>query len=309
MDIRLNYGGIPAADDNTSSTPVEAATSAASPISPAATSSSYYYDYSRQGNHGSHSQHLNTQHDPLTNNHFAALDWSQVLDYPALQLTNQQYLAGISHPQQQAAPFVSRPFVPSFWETEDSLVPNLEATEQAVVDLTTSQTLRSPPDLPLFANSSSSRGITSDPQLPLMPHTRRDHQQARRPSRTITTLAPLPQPSTDEPNPKRRRISRKASNEGRSNAVKKEQAHTEDVEEIEELDLTEVNSKSDLSKALSKQQQDAVTAQMKENASNGLSGRTPLSSYKCPICMDTPEDATTTICGKLFTPTCSVAAG
>lgn len=69
------------------------------------------------------------------------------------------------------------------------------------------------------------------------------------------------------------------------------------LEEVEAVDLTEVNTDADLSKALSKQRQDAIQAQMKQNQGGEPAGRTPLSSYKCPICMDTPEDATTTTCG------------
>ena len=38
---------------------------------------------------------------------------------------------------------------------------------------------------------------------------------------------------------------------------------------------------------------------MKQNQGSEPAGRTPLASYKCPICMDTPEDATTTTCGEL----------
>jgi hypothetical protein len=70
--------------------------------------------------------------------------------------------------------------------------------------------------------------------------------------------------------------------------------------EVEAVDLTEVNNTTDLSKALSKQRQDAIQAQMKQNQASEPAGRTALASYKCPICMDTPEDATTTTCGAFF---------
>lgn len=65
-------------------------------------------------------------------------------------------------------------------------------------------------------------------------------------------------------------------------------------EPIESIDLTEVESTSSLAKALAKQREDAIKAQ-----DNGESekGRSLLAAYKCPVCMDTPVDATTTVCG------------
>lgn len=68
--------------------------------------------------------------------------------------------------------------------------------------------------------------------------------------------------------------------------------------EVEAVDLTDVHDRTDIAKVISKQQQDAVQAQMKDHQDEHPTGRTPLSSYKCPICMDTPEDATSTVCGK-----------
>lgn len=63
---------------------------------------------------------------------------------------------------------------------------------------------------------------------------------------------------------------------------------------IESVDLTEVNDTSTLSKALSKQREDAIKAQM---ALDAETGRSTLTAYKCPVCMDTAVDATSTICG------------
>jgi hypothetical protein len=63
---------------------------------------------------------------------------------------------------------------------------------------------------------------------------------------------------------------------------------------IESVDLTEVNDPSALFKALSKQREDAVKAQMAKDAETG---RSALTAYKCPVCMDTAVDATSTICG------------
>jgi len=89
---------------------------------------------------------------------------------------------------------------------------------------------------------------------------------------------------------------------GRSSATRR----SGPMQEVEAVDLTEVNTSADLTKALSKQRQDAIQAQMKQNQGSETVGRTPLSSYKCPICMDTPEDATTTSCGHLFCHKCII---
>lgn len=66
---------------------------------------------------------------------------------------------------------------------------------------------------------------------------------------------------------------------------------------IESVDLTEVDDSSPLSKTLAKQREDAVKAQ-ESISSSEKKGRSILTSYKCPVCMDTPVDATSTVCGK-----------
>jgi hypothetical protein len=63
----------------------------------------------------------------------------------------------------------------------------------------------------------------------------------------------------------------------------------------EPVDLTEIDDSSALSRTLAKQREDAVKAQAAESSSE--SGRSILANYKCPVCMDTPVDATTTACG------------
>ncbi|EAW17538.1 uncharacterized protein NFIA_074580 [Aspergillus fischeri NRRL 181] len=72
-------------------------------------------------------------------------------------------------------------------------------------------------------------------------------------------------------------------------------AHNRDVELLEQIDLTEVEGSAALANALAKQREDAVRAQ--ESLHQGT-GRTVLTSYKCPVCMDTPVDATSTVCAK-----------
>jgi len=74
--------------------------------------------------------------------------------------------------------------------------------------------------------------------------------------------------------------------------------------EVEAVDLTQVEDSTSLAAALSKQRQDAVASQ---NTMSSESGRTTLSAYKCPICMETPVNATSTICGHLFCHQCIIS--
>lgn len=72
-----------------------------------------------------------------------------------------------------------------------------------------------------------------------------------------------------------------------------------DEDNIESVDLTEVEDDNALAKALAKQRQDAIKAQ---GPTGDGKGRSILTAYKCPVCMDTPVDATSTICGKCLLP-------
>lgn len=69
---------------------------------------------------------------------------------------------------------------------------------------------------------------------------------------------------------------------------------------IESVDLTAVDDNASLSAALAKQRQDAIQAQNPGTEA----GRTLLTAYKCPVCMDTPTNATTTVCGHVFCHRC-----
>lgn len=69
-----------------------------------------------------------------------------------------------------------------------------------------------------------------------------------------------------------------------------------DANTIEAIDLTE--GPSALSQALAKQREDAVRAQ--QDAAHEK-GHSILTAYKCPVCLDTPVDATTTVCGMYCT--------
>jgi len=96
---------------------------------------------------------------------------------------------------------------------------------------------------------------------------------------------------------KRRRPSNENPSAGPSSTYRRNE------EDIESLDLTEVDDAFTLSKVLAKQREDAIKAQSNPT---DRSGRSILTSYKCPVCMDMPVDATTTICGHLFCHKCII---
>ena len=142
----------------------------------------------------------------------------------------------------------------------------------------------SPPDH--IATSSQSRQ-TFDPSRSARLPSIYDHLESRR-------------RSAEQPHRAKRRRLETNREEDEDDDVQFERSQpVELAPEIEAVDLTGVNDATGLSQALSKQRQDAVRAQMQQTKNEEPAGRTPLSSYKCPICMDTPEDATTTICGML----------
>ncbi|KAL3451840.1 hypothetical protein BJX65DRAFT_266970 [Aspergillus insuetus] len=97
---------------------------------------------------------------------------------------------------------------------------------------------------------------------------------------------------------KRRRLTNQTISSSGSQAENADEA-------IESIDLTEVDGNSAIAKVLAKQREDAVVAQQ---PSDSGSARTKLTAYKCPVCMDTPTDATTTVCGHLFCHQCITEA-
>ncbi|ERF68270.1 hypothetical protein EPUS_02726 [Endocarpon pusillum Z07020] len=172
-----------------------------------------------------------------------------------------------------------------------------DTDDSPVIDLTDS-----PPQASTRPTTTTTPWRTSSPtrslQHPTMPPTLRSQAQSRR-----SPQASSPPHHTDERPTKRQRIHERPPET--SPAVQQPQpVRNDSIQEVEAVDLTEVNDESDLSKAISKQQQDAVQSQMKQTQGDDPPGRTPLSSYKCPICMDTPEDATSTVCGHLFCHKC-----
>lgn len=66
-------------------------------------------------------------------------------------------------------------------------------------------------------------------------------------------------------------------------------------EPIESIDLTDVDGNSAIAKVLARQREDAVAAQHTDDSANS---RSRFTGYKCPVCIDTPVDATTTVCGR-----------
>lgn len=68
--------------------------------------------------------------------------------------------------------------------------------------------------------------------------------------------------------------------------------------DVEAVDLTSVDDSSSLAQVLAKQREDAILAQ--KNTTNNKEAKSTLTAYKCPVCMDVPENATSTICGGCF---------
>ncbi|KAK2873268.1 hypothetical protein FQN49_002475 [Arthroderma sp. PD_2] len=102
---------------------------------------------------------------------------------------------------------------------------------------------------------------------------------------------------------KRRRLNNRNTTAGPSSR-NQEGTDSESADEIESVDLTGVNDSSSLARVLAKQREDAILAQKK--TTNDKEARSTLTAYKCPVCMDVPENATTTICGHLFCHKCII---
>lgn len=100
----------------------------------------------------------------------------------------------------------------------------------------------------------------------------------------------------------RERKRRRTSND-RSSTSSSASSDAEEAEQIEAIDLTEIDGVSSLDKALAKQREDAVRAQQSQEEEKG---RSILTAFKCPVCMDTPVDATSTVCGHLFCHKCII---
>lgn len=67
-----------------------------------------------------------------------------------------------------------------------------------------------------------------------------------------------------------------------------------EAEPIETIDMTDDSAAASLARTVAKQREDAIKAQASEENNSNLSA---ILAYKCPICMETPVDATSTSCG------------
>lgn len=65
-------------------------------------------------------------------------------------------------------------------------------------------------------------------------------------------------------------------------------------EPIETIDMTDDTGAAALARTVAKQREDAIKAQPSAESNSKLSA---ILAYKCPICMETPVDATSTSCG------------
>ncbi|KAL4795962.1 hypothetical protein BDV19DRAFT_361832 [Aspergillus venezuelensis] len=109
--------------------------------------------------------------------------------------------------------------------------------------------------------------------------------------------------STASSGPSRSRKRRRITNQSSSSVVSGSSASQAHNEPIESIDLTEVDGNTAIAKVLAKQREDAVAAQ---HLNEGENARSRLTAFKCPVCMESPVDATTTICGHLFCHKCII---
>ncbi|KAL3460381.1 hypothetical protein BJX64DRAFT_263407 [Aspergillus heterothallicus] len=124
-----------------------------------------------------------------------------------------------------------------------------------------------------------------------------------RPSAVELSSSPsrLRRPSNSQAGPSGARKRRRLTNQTVSSSA----SLPENTETIEAIDLTDADGHSAIAKVLAKQREDAVAAQLPGGSGNA---RTKLIGYKCPVCMDTLTDATTTVCGHLFCHQCITEA-
>ena len=75
-------------------------------------------------------------------------------------------------------------------------------------------------------------------------------------------------------------------------------------EPIESVDLTEVEDGMPIAEVIRKQRAEQIVSQQPDLRTD--TGRTSLTAFKCPICMDELTDATVTTCGHLFCHRCLI---
>ncbi|KAL2830030.1 hypothetical protein BDW59DRAFT_29569 [Aspergillus cavernicola] len=116
-------------------------------------------------------------------------------------------------------------------------------------------------------------------------------------------------PSSSSPRSRRRSSTANAGPSGArkrrrlTNQTTSSPASQIENEPIESIDLTDVEGNSAIGKVLAKQREDAIASQQ---SGDGGSARSRLTAYKCPVCIEIPVDATTTVCGHLFCHKCII---
>ena len=115
------------------------------------------------------------------------------------------------------------------------------------------------------------------------------HAQDQSPHSSQITMSP---PSSSQSRP----------TTSRSNASAPHIEPDDDSSAIDEVDLTGVDDSGGISAVLAKQREDMILQQNQGTEA----GRTPLTAYKCPVCMETPTDATSTACGHVFCHRCII---
>lgn len=118
-----------------------------------------------------------------------------------------------------------------------------------------------------------------------------------------STSIPSVASSSQFPQQPLRGVKRRRTNTHRSSSGSSSEIYL-GAEDIETIDITGDGDANELAKTVAKQREDAIKAQQHTEKSDRL--RTALMAYKCPICMDTPVDATTTVCG-MYLVLCHVA--
>lgn len=87
---------------------------------------------------------------------------------------------------------------------------------------------------------------------------------------------------------------RRNSSDEHGDSVASSSSTLSEDEPIETIDMTDDSGAAALARTVAKQREDAIKAQASAESNSNLSA---ILAYKCPICMETPVDATSTSCG------------
>lgn len=180
------------------------------------------------------------------------------------------------------------------WESLDPSAPAVDLTASSPIG----QSRRHSLDRLFESLSPVSHFSEGDRESYPPPHTYDPHQRPSIMGKRRQSLTSQSQPSSSHSSRSHpaKRCKRNDDPPGRSDST----SASHPPLEIESIDLTEVEDKSILADALLKRREDAVRAQINRSGAGDDAGRSSLTSYKCPVCMDVLEDATTTICGRFL---------